>query len=74
MLENTLDLSAVLKKGENKLRLTLTVGNRNLLGPFHTIEGEPGFVGPDTFERFGTWQNGKSKYYSDKYTFVKSII
>lgn len=74
MLENTLDLSAVLKKGENKLRLTLTVGNRNLLGPFHTIEGEPGFVGPDTFERFGTWQNGKSKYYSDKYTFVKTII
>ncbi|MBQ7352392.1 MAG: hypothetical protein IJW54_00120 [Clostridia bacterium] len=74
MLENRLDISSYLKKGENKLSLTLTVGNRNLLGPFHTIEGEPDFVGPETFERFGSWENGKSKHYSERYSFVKSLI
>ena len=74
MLENGLDVSKFLKKGENKITLTVTIGNRNLLGPFHTIEQEPGFVGPDTFERFGTWENGNSKYYSEKYAFLDGII
>ncbi len=74
MFESSLDLSTVLKKGENEIKLTLTVGNRNLLGPFHSPEEEPGFVGPDTYERFGSWENGKSKHYSEKYCFVKSII
>ncbi len=74
MLESSLDISNYLKKGENKISLTITLGNRNLLGPFHSIEGEPDFVGPETFERFGTWKNGKSKYYQEKYSFVKNII
>ena len=74
MLENSIDLSRVLKKGENEIKLTAVVGNRNLLGPFHCIDEEPGFVGPDTYERFGTWENGKSRYYSEKYAFVKGIL
>ena len=72
MFESRLDVSSYLKKGENKISLTLTVGNRNLLGPFHTNEGEVDFVGPETYERFGTWENGKSRYYSERYSFVKS--
>ena len=74
MFENSLDLSKHLKKGENTIKLSVTVGNRNLLGPFHSVEENPGFVGPDTFERFGSWENGKSKYYVDSYAFLKSII
>ncbi len=74
MLERSLDVSDFLKKGKNKITLTLTIGNRNLFGPFHTVEQEPGFVGPDTYERFGSWENGKSKRYIEKYAFVKSII
>ncbi len=74
MFENSIDVSNFVKKGENKIALTATIGNRNLLGPFHTIEQEPGFVGPDTFERFGTWENGKSKNYAEKYAFVEGII
>ena len=74
MFSNRLDISSALKLGENEIELTLTVSNRNLFGPFHTIWEEPKFVGPDTFERFGHWDNGKNKYLTDSYAFVKTII
>ena len=74
MFTDRMDISKALQKGENEIELTLTVSNRNLLGPFHTIWEEPRFVGPDTFERFGTWNNGRSKYYVDDYAFIKTII
>ena len=74
MFDNELDLSGYLIKGENEIEITLTVGNRNLLGPFHTTEEEPFGVGPDTFERFGTWKNGKSELVKDYYAFVKTIV
>lgn len=73
MLQRSLDISHLLKIGENEIEIILTVSNRNLLGPFHTNEEEPYFVGPDTFERFGFWENGKSRYYNPKYAFVKSL-
>ncbi len=74
MFENELNLTGHLKKGENEIELILTVGNRNLLGPFHATEEEPLGVGPYTFERFGTWKNGKSKLLRESYAFVKTII
>ncbi|MBQ4585348.1 MAG: hypothetical protein IJA82_03990 [Clostridia bacterium] len=73
LLSSKLDISKYLQKGENEIIITLTVGNRNLLGPFHTI-GEHGFVGPDTFERLGSWQDGKSKHFNPDYSFKKTII
>ena len=72
MFSKRLDIKKYLKKGENEIELTLTVGNRNLLGPFHT--DHEGFIGPDTFERFGTWKDGKSPRFFEKYAFLKSII
>lgn len=74
MLAPSLDLSNYLKAGKNQLEITLCVSNRNLLGPFHTNEGEPNFVGPDTFERLGSWQDGKSSRYNEKYAFRKTTI
>lgn len=74
MFSNRLDLSEYLRVGENEITLTVTVGLRNLLGPFHDNEGEPNFVGPDTFERFGSWKDGKSARYNEKYAFKKGII
>lgn len=47
---STLDLSGFAKAGENELRVTFTVGNRNLLGPFHAAKGEA-HVNPDLFTR-----------------------
>ena len=69
------DLSKYLKKGANELELILTVGNRNLMGPFHTPAQEDLSVGPYSFERIGTWKNGKSSIMrDDSYSFVKSLL
>lgn len=71
MFKNEIDISKYVKVGENDIELNLTCGNRNLFGPFHTLEQENLGVGPNTFERFGTWENGKSKIFRDSYSFVK---
>lgn len=70
-----MDLSPYLHVGENEIEIVLTVGNRNLLGPFHTLEQENFAVGPYTFERIGTWSNGKSSLMRDEsYAFVKTLV
>ena len=74
MFNSSLDISSYLKKGENEIKLTITLGNKNLLGPFHTIDELCGFVGPDTFERFGSWENGRSRYYNESYSFFKEAL
>ncbi len=74
MFSNRLDLSGFLQVGENEIEITLTVGNRNLMGPFHTKEQEPTSVGPYTFERLGTWTKGKSSILRESYAFVKTIL
>jgi len=75
MFGNKIDLSKYLKKGENEIELILTVGNRNLLGPFHTVEQEPLYVGPHSFERMGSWdEEGNSKLLAQGYAFVKTLI
>ena len=69
------DLSKYLKVGENNIRLVLSVSNRNLLGIHHHPEEEPLAIGPHSFERFGTWdKDGKSPFYKERYSFVKTII
>ncbi len=72
MFSHYLDISKYLKKGVNRIELTLTVGLRNLLGPFHTHREEQ-FVGPDTFEHFGSWNDGKSRWFNPDYSFVKAM-
>ena len=72
MFSRRLDISKYLKAGKNTVELTVSVGRRNLLGPFHT-HSEYDFVGPDTFERFGSWKDGKSPHFSEKYLFVNVI-
>ena len=74
MFGNKIDLSKVLKKGENEVEIVLTVGNRNLLGPFHTNDEEPFGVGPYTFERMGSWKDGKSPLVREGYAFVKGMV
>lgn len=45
-----LDITELIKPGQNAIRLELTNSNRNLLGPHHALEREPLNVGPGTFE------------------------
>ncbi len=74
MFGKRLDVSKALKVGENEIEIVLTVGNRNLLGPFHTPEQENFSVGPYTWERLGTWKDGKSSILVEKYAFVKTLV
>lgn len=74
MFGKRLDISKALKVGENEIELVLTVGNRNLLGAFHTPQQEDFSVGPYTWERTGTWTDGKSPAVVDSYALVKTIV
>ena len=75
MFDNKVDVSKYLKVGENEIRIDLVVSNRNLLGPFHDRAEEADFVGPYTFERFGSWnEKGDSPLCLPRYTFIKTII
>lgn len=48
LFENTLDISPYTKAGENEITAVFSIGNRNLLGPFHSSDDEL-FVSPDSF-------------------------
>ncbi len=72
--EYRFDLAPFLKKGTNHLKLVLTVSPRNLMGPHHSKIGEDLSVGPHTFERQGTWKDGKSSELTDDYNFVRTIL
>ena len=75
MFEYKVDLSKHLKVGKNKIRLVISVSNRNLMGPHHALEEEPLFVGPFTYERFTSWdKDGNSPAFKSRYSFVKTII
>ena len=74
MFGKRLDVSKALKVGENEIEIVLTVGNRNLLGAFHTVEQENFSVGPYTWERSGSWKDGKSDRVVDKFAFVKTLV
>ena len=74
MFGKRLDVSKALKAGENEIEIVLTVGNRNLLGAFHTVEQENFSVGPHTWERVGTWKDGKSERVVDKFALVKTLV
>ena len=74
MFGKRLDISKALKVGDNEIEIVLTVGNRNLLGPFHTMEQENFSVGPFTWERSGLWKDGKCEYVQDTYALVKTLV
>ena len=74
IFNNRLDLSNHLKIGKNTLKMIVTVSNRNCLGESHSPMQELYFVRPNDFEKFGTWKDGKSNKFTEKYYFIKTII
>lgn len=48
VFQSTLDISPYTRVGENRLEVTFTVGNRNLLGPMHCVDPEK-WVSPALF-------------------------
>lgn len=72
MFTDTLDVSGLLKKGENEITITLTNSCRNLYGPFHNPKDPESYaVGPDSFSLYGSWADGKSERYRKEYAFTR---
>lgn len=82
MLTNEVNLSEYLHIGENEITLVLTLSNRNLFGPLHSLNHVDDFVGPNNYELFQvnrdgehipSWKNGRSDYFFEDYVFVDEI-
>ncbi len=70
-----LDLSRLLKAGENTIEITLTNNLRNLLGPHHLKEGESYVVGPFSFFKEPcVWNGNPSGNWDDRYCFIEMGI
>jgi hypothetical protein len=54
---NTLDISKYLKKGKNRIEVTVTGSLKNLLGPHHN-NPKPGMVGPGHWSNVRSWPSG----------------
>ncbi len=66
------DVSKLLKAGENDIEITVTGNLRNLLGPFHLGEGEAYAVGPRKFfHESPIWIKGINPDWVDTYCFVE---
>lgn len=66
------DLNGLLKEGINEIEITVTGNLRNLLGPFHLIEGETYAVSPPQFFHYSPiWAYGENKNWVDTYCFVE---
>ncbi|MGI6239421.1 MAG: glycosyl hydrolase [Christensenellales bacterium] len=71
MFSDTADIAGMLVPGKNEVRVTIISARRNTLGPFHFArDPEPYGVSPDTFSLYGSWVDGKSERYADRYAFV----
>ena len=72
MFDKFMDVTGMLKQGENILTITLVSSCRNLYGPFHLrAQNKPHIVGPDTGTRYGKWKTGENLDYSPVYMLEK---
>lgn len=70
--EDFVDVSDLIVAGENVAEIDLYTGNRNLLGPHHIKGAEEELsVSPYSFELNGTWKDGKSEEFTNRYSFVR---
>lgn len=72
LFESEVELSDLLREGDNRIELRLYNGNRNLLGPLHHSAIEPTNVTPTLFTGEKLWKNGAwSGYLKDRYCLVR---
>lgn len=70
VLDTKKDISPLLCKGKNAVKIVLRSSLRNLFGPHHYVVPEPMAVGPHHFEFRGAWKDGNPADYTDEYHFV----
>ena len=65
------EITKLLRNGENKIAIIMYSGNRNLLGPHHKPEGESYSVCPGSFTNQWGWADNKNiPPWTDNYNFV----
>ena len=67
-----LDISEMLKKGDNEIKITLTTNLRNLLGPHHIPIGEIYTVETkDFYKKEGIWNRNTETPWESNYCFIE---
>lgn len=75
LFNDSVDISAFAKKGENVLKIEIYTSARNLLGAHHdTRFAESGGVTPYAFGFRGSWKNGKSLLERKSYSLVRTGV
>ncbi len=71
MFDDVLDISKDIKRGANVAKISITNSCRNIYGPFHNPSDPDSYaVSPDSFSLYGTWKDGQSAHYTDRYAFT----
>ena len=74
LLSDKMDISSATQKGENDLRIVMTVGNRNLYGPHHySVDAEPMMQGPEHFEFFDLARPEVQEDYGELMSFIEPL-
>ncbi|MBO4468271.1 MAG: hypothetical protein J5766_03115, partial [Clostridia bacterium] len=69
---NTIDLGPYAVVGENEIEIDFIVGNRNRFGPHHYCGPDENYaIDPPKFSLTGTWEDGKSEYYAERFSLLK---
>ena len=72
LFETSFELAPYLKEGENRIQLSLTFSNRNLLGPHHRREIEPFYQSPNTFSIEKEWLGGNAcQDFEESYALIR---
>ena len=71
MFSTNCDIAGEVRKGENLMEIELVTSCRNLYGPFHNPDDPESYsISPQSFALYGTWKDGKSKKYTERYAFT----
>ncbi len=71
LFSRTLDLTPVLKPGENRIEVTLCNSMRNAMGPHHRQDPEPHDIWVQTLSFEKEWNGCHCEDYLDRYAFVR---
>lgn len=71
MFSTACDITGDVRRGDNIAEIELVTSCRNLYGPFHNPDDPESYaISPQSFALYGTWKDGKSQKYTERYAFT----
>lgn len=71
LFDTELDISDLVKIGENEIEVRFLLSNRNLMGPHHLTGTKDRGIDPNCFQMFGRWNGKESELYHGYYDLKK---